>query len=111
MIVPKTLIAGSQLTTSAATYYTAGTGVTAIIKSMTLTNNSGGAVTATVHIVDTGSTESASNMVIDAKNLADGETYLCPEAINQSISPTGTIRALASANTSISIKASGVEVT
>jgi hypothetical protein len=109
-VTAKSLAAGSQLTTSAATYYTAPTLTTTRITSMTLTNTTAGAVTATVHVVPVGATESASNMVISARSLAAGETYNCPEAVGKVMAATGTIRALAGAATSISIQASGVEI-
>ena len=109
-ITPVTLVAGSQLTGSAATYYTAGANTKAVITNMTLTNTTAGAVTATVHIVNAGATESASNMCISARSIAAGETYKCPEVIGKTMSATGTIRALAGATTSISIQASGYEV-
>lgn len=111
MIIPQRFVAGSQLTASAATYYTAPANTKAIIQHMALTNTTAGAVTATVHIISTGSTESASNMVISARTIAAGETYNCPEAIGAVILATGTIRALAGSATSISIQASGVEIT
>lgn len=111
MITFKKLIAGSQLTTSAATYYTAGTGVTTLIKAMSLLNTSSGAVTVTVHLVNTGSTETDANMILDVKQLGAGETYTCPEAINQVLSATGTIRAFASSGSAISLQASGIEIT
>ena len=111
MIIPQKLVAGSQLTTSAATYYTAGTNVKAVITNMTLTNTTGTARTATVHVVSTGATETASNMIISARVIAAGETYNCPEAIGSVILATGTIRALAEANTAISLQVSGYEVT
>lgn len=107
----KSLAAGSQLTTSAVTYYTAPANTRTRITACTLTNTTAGAITATLHVVPVGATESASNMVISAKSIGANETYNCPEAIGKVLEATGTIRALASAGTSISIQASGVEIT
>jgi len=109
-VTVKTLVAGSQLTGSAATYYTAPANTKAIIHNMTLTNTTGGAITATVHVIDTGATETVSNMCISARSIAAGETYKCPEVIGKTMSATGTIRALAGSATSITIQAHGVEV-
>lgn len=109
-ITPAKLIAGSQLTTAAATYYTAPANTKAIIHNMTIMNNTSGALTFTVHIVNSGASESASNMVISARTIAAGETYTCPEVVGKVLSATGTIRALASAGTSVSIMADGVEI-
>lgn len=107
---PKRLIAGSQLTTSAATYYTA-TGLKARIDNLTLTNTTAGAVTATVHLVPNGGSATASNCILSAKSINAGDSYVVPGAIAQWLEAGGTIQALASSATSISIIASGVEYT
>lgn len=109
-ITPKRLVPGSQLTASAATYYTA-TGVKARIDSIALTNTTGGAVTATLHLVPSGGAADATNCVLSARSLAAGETYVPPGAIGQWLAAGGTIQALASAVTSITLVASGVEST
>ena len=111
MITVQKLVAGSQLTGSAATYYTAPANTKAVITNMTLLNTTAGAVTATVHVISTGATETASNMIVSARVIAAGETYNCPEAVGKVMLATGTIRALAGATTSISIQADGYEVT
>ncbi len=111
MITVKTLVVGSQIAATATTYYTAPANTKAVITNMTLTNTTANAITATVHVIDSGATETASNMDISARTLAPGETYKCPEVIGKTISATGTIRALASSATSITLKASGYEVT
>lgn len=107
-IVPKRLVDGSQLTTSAATYYTA-TNVRSRIDSCALTNTTGGAVTATLHLVPSGGSASASNRVLSAYSIAAGQTYVPPGIIGQWIESGGTLQALASSATSISLVASGVE--
>ena len=109
-VTPKRLVAGSQLTTSAATYYTA-TSVTTRIDAMALTNTTGGAVTATVHLVASGGSASASNCVLSARSLAAGETLIVAGALGQWLASGGFIQALASAGTSITLVASGVEFT
>ena len=106
----KRLVAGSQLTAVAATYYTA-TNVRTQIQAMTLTNTTAGAVTATVYLVPSGGSATASNTILSAKSLAAGESYKVIEAIGQTLEAGGTIQALASAATSISMVASGVEIT
>lgn len=109
-VTPKRLIAGSQLTTSAATYYTA-TAVKARIDALVLTNTSAGAVTATVYLVPSGGSAGASNCILSARSLAAGESYVVPGALGQWLDSGGTIQALASSATSITIVASGVEST
>jgi hypothetical protein len=109
-VTPTRLVPGSQLTGSAATYYTA-TGVKARIDAMALTNTTAGAVTATVHLVPSGGSAAASNCVMSARSLAAGETIIVSGAIGQWLAAGGTIQALASSATSITLVCSGVEFT
>ena len=111
MITVQKLVAGSQLTASAATYYTAPANTKAIIKNMTLTNTTANAVTATVHVISAGATETTSNMIISARVIPPNDTYNCPEAIGKVMLATGTIRALAGSTVSISLQADGIEIT
>ncbi len=106
----KRLVPGSQLTTAAVAYYTAD-GVKARIDSIALINTTAGAVTATVHLVPSGGTATTSNCVLSARSIGAGETYIVPGAMGQTIEAGGTLQALASANTSITLVASGVEST
>jgi hypothetical protein len=106
----KVLNAGTQLTTSAATYYTVPATTTAIIQSVVLTNTTGGAVTATVYLVASAGSASASNTVLSVKSLVAGETYIVPGTAGMVLAAGGTLQALASANTSISLMASGTEI-
>lgn len=107
----KRLIAGSQLTTSAATYYTAPALTTTIIRKLSFTNTSGGAVTVTVYLITSGGSASASNTIVSARSLAAGETWSCADAEGQVLEPAGFIQALASAGTSITVIGSGIEIT
>lgn len=104
----KRMVNGSQLTTSAVAYYTA-SGAKAQILAMTLTNTTGGAVTATVHLVPSGGSASASNCILSAKSLAAGASYKVAEAIGQALEDGGSVQALASSGASISLVASGIE--
>jgi len=106
----KRLVSGSQLTTAAVAYYTA-TAVRARIDNCSVINTTGGAVTATVHLVPSGGTATASNCILSARSIAAGETYIIPGALGQTIEAGGTLQALAGANTSITLVASGVEST
>ena len=108
-VTPKGLIASQQLTGSNATYYTA-TNVKTIIDKMTLTNTTGGAITATIDLVDSGGSAGVTERIISARSIAAGETYTCPEAVGHILNSGDTIQGLASAATSITIRASGREV-
>lgn len=108
----KRLISGSQLTTSAATYYTVpSAGASARIDRMTLTNTTTSVVTATVYLVPSGGSAGSTNTLISAKGLAGGETYNCPEVTGQVLAAGGFIQALSNTAASLTIVASGVEVT
>lgn len=107
--LPKRLVDGSQLTTGAATYYTTPTNTLTTISACTLTNTTAGAVTATVHLVPSGGSATASNCILSARNLAAGETFNVGSAIGQTLAAGGTLQALASAGTSIALVASGYE--
>lgn len=110
-VTPKRLVSGSQLTTSAATYYTAGAIVAARIDKCVAANNSGSAATMTLHLVPSGGTADDTNKIIKTKSINAGEVYTCPEVVGHVLTPGGTIQALASAGTSITLMASGVEIT
>lgn len=109
-ITGKTLVGGSQLTASAVTYYTAPTSTRTQIQAMTLTNTTAGAITATVYLVPSGGSASDSNTVLSAKSIAADESYKVIEAIGQWLEAGATIQALAGSATSISLVASGIEV-
>ena len=109
-VTPKRLISGSQLTTSAATYYTA-SAVKARIDNLTLTNTTGAAATATVHLVPSGGSAGVTNCILSARSIAAGESYPVPGAIAQWLDIGGTIQALSSTGAAITIVASGVEST
>jgi hypothetical protein len=85
--------------------------VTTIIDKFTATNYSAGAVTLSVNLVTSGDTAGNQNLVVKTKSLAAGETYTFPEIVGQSLAPSGFISTIASAATSISVRASGREVT
>lgn len=107
--IAQRLVSGSQLTSSAATYYTAPANTKTVISACRLTNTTAGAVTATVYLVPSGGTAGATNIVLSAKSLAAGESFDVP-IDGQVLLTGGTLQALASANTSITIVASGVEI-
>lgn len=104
----KSLVPGSQLTTSAVVYYTVPTLTTTIITQMTLTNTTAGAVSATISIVNGAGAPAAINQLAIV-NLAAYETKAVGTANKHIMSPGFTIQALASAGASITIKASGIE--
>lgn len=109
--LPQRLVAGSQLTASAATYYTAPANTLTTISACTLTNTTAGAITATLYLVPSGGSATASNCILSARTLAAGESFNVGSAIGQTLLAGGTIQALASAITSINLVCSGYETT
>ena len=104
------LVEGSQLTTSAATYYTSPSNTTTIIKKLTVTNTSAGAVTVTIYLVASGGSAGAANTVTSAKSIAPGATYEAYECENHVLAPGDTLQALASSGASLTLKGSGIQV-
>lgn len=109
--LPKRLVDGSQLTNVAAIYYTAPANTITTIGACTLTNTTGGAVTATLHLVPSGGAPGAANCILSARAIAVGESYNVGQAIGQSLPAGGTLQALAGAGASIALVASGYETT
>lgn len=102
------LVPGSVLTNAAAVYYTANN-VRTTIQNATVVNTTAGAITVTIYIVPAAGSPGASNTKISAQSIAAGQSYTCPELIGANIMPGGTLQALASANTSLTLMVSGLE--
>lgn len=109
-VTPKRLVSGSQIAATATTYYTA-TNVKARIDAMTLTNTTAGAITVDLHLVPSGGTAGVTNQILDGYSVAANASYVVKEAIGHWVEAGGTIQALASSATSVTIVASGVEYT
>lgn len=109
MITPKKLIASQQLTNANATYYTA-TNVRTIIDKLTLVNTTANAETVTIDLVDAAGTAGVTERIISDHSIAAGETYRCPEVVGHILNPGDTIQGRASANTAITIRCSGREI-
>jgi len=109
-VTVKNIIPAKQAENSQTTQYTA-TGCRTIIDKFTVTNTSAANVTLAVNLVAAAGSAGVSNLVLSAKNIVPGETYLCPELVGQVLEPGGFISTLAGAATSLTIRASGREVT
>ena len=106
----KVLIPAKQAESAQTTQYTA-TNCKSIIDKFTVTNTSAGNVTISVNLVTVTGSASTSNLIIDTRAIAPEETYACPELVGQALEPGGFISTLASAATSLTIRASGREIT
>lgn len=109
-VTVKNIIPRKQAESAQTTQYTAVLCKT-IIDKFTVTNTTAGAVAFSANLVASGGAAGASNLVISAKSIAAGETYTCPELVGQTLEPSGFISTLAGAATSLTISASGREIT
>lgn len=109
-VTVKVLIPAKQAENSQTTQYTA-VNCRAIIDKFTATNTSGGNVTIGVNLVASGGSAGASNLIVDTRSIAPDETYTFPELVGQALESGGFISTIASAATSLTIRASGREIT
>lgn len=100
----------NQAANAETTQYTAPASTRTIIDKFTGTNTTGGAVTITVKLVPNGGAAGASNTIVSVKSIAAGECYTFPELVGHVLNPGDFISTLASAAASITIRASGREI-
>ena len=106
----KVLIPAKQAENAQTTQYTA-TNCKALIDKFTATNTSAANVTISVNLVTSGGSADTSNLIVDARSIAPDETYTFPELVGQALEPSGFISTIAGAATSLTIRASGREIT
>lgn len=92
------------------TQYTS-TGVTTIIDKFTAANYDSVARTITVHLVEAGGSVSDSNLITKARTLQAGETYKFPEIVGHVLIAGSFISTKAGTASTISIRASGRQLT
>jgi hypothetical protein len=109
-VYAKVLVPAKNAENTQTTQYTS-TGVTTIIDKFTATNYSANAATISVNLVTLSDTAGNQNLIVKTKSLQPAETYTFPEIVGQILSPGGFISTIASAATSINIRASGREIT
>lgn len=108
--IVKTLIPAKQAENTQTTQYTA-TNCKAIIDKFTATNTSAGNVTISVNLVNSGGISGVDNLIVDTRAIAPDETYTFPELVGQVLEAGAFISTIASAVTSLTIRASGREIT
>jgi hypothetical protein len=106
----KVLIPAKEAENAQTTQYTA-MNCKALIDKFTVTNTSAGNVTISVNLVTAAGSAATSNLIVDARSIAPDETYTFPELVGQALEPSGFISTIASAATSLTIRASGREIT
>lgn len=65
-----------------------------IIRAATICNGTAGPIAASVYLVPAAGNPDATNIMISARTIAPGESYLCPELIGQGLNPGGSVQAL-----------------
>ena len=91
------------------TQYTA-SNVTTLIDKFTATNFSSAATQITVNLVTFGGVPGDNNTIVKARTVSPGETYTFPEIVGAAILAGGYISTLCLAAASITIRASGREI-
>jgi IMP cyclohydrolase len=109
-VTVKNIIPRKQAESAQTAQYTA-TNCKTIIDKFTVTNTTGAPVTFACNLVASGGSASSANLVLATKAIAVGEAYTCPELVGQTLEPGGFISTLAGAATSLTISASGREIT
>ena len=104
------LIRAKTAENSQTVQYTSSDGKT-IIDKFTVTNTGSSDANFSVNLVPSSSSASNSNLILDARAIAPGETYLCGELIAQVLEAGDFISTLASAAGALTIKASGRVIT
>lgn len=82
-----------------------------LIDKFSVTNTTAANVAISINLVASGGTVGADNIVVSARSIAPGETYMCPELIGQVLEANGFISLIAGAASSLTISASGREIT
>ena len=109
-VTVKNIIPRKQAENSQTTQYTANNCKT-IIDKFTETNTTSCNVTFSCNLIAAGSSAFDSNLIIKARTIVPSETYLCPELIGQTLESGGSISTLAGTIGSLTISASGREIT
>lgn len=106
----KCIIPSKQLEAAQTNQYIATNSKTMIDK-VTVTNTTSAAVTFSCNVVPLGDLVGDGNAIIKSKSVAAGDTYVCPELVGHVLESGDAISMIASAATSLTIRASGREVT
>ena len=109
-VTVKNIIPRKQAENAQTTQYTA-TNVTTVIDKFTVTNTTSSNVTFSVNLVASGGSATDANRVLSLRTIAPGETYACPELVGKVLEPGGFISTLAGAASSLTISATGREIT
>lgn len=105
------LVDGTQLATTSSTLYTSPALTTTRIDDVTVCNTSTTAKTVTVYVVESGGSVGNATTVVKTKTVGASETITLSDLTGFVLETGDTLRALASAATSVSIQGSGTQIT
>jgi hypothetical protein len=108
-VTAKNLVPAKTVADVQTTQYIAN-GVTTIIDKFTATNYSASSATISVNLVTPTGTANDSNLIVKAKALAAGETYIFPELVGHILPSGGFISTIAGTATAINMRVSGREI-
>ena len=108
-VTAKNLVPAKTVEAVQTTQYIANN-VTTIIDKFTATNYSGSATTISVNLITATGTANDSNLIVKAKSLAAGETYIFPELVGHILPSGGFISTIAGTASAINMRVSGREI-
>ena len=91
--------------------YRVQTNTQVIIDKFTATNTSASNVEFSINLVASGGSALSSNLVLDSRIIAAGESYLCPEIIGQILEDDGYISTICDTLSALTISASARLIT
>lgn len=109
-VTVKNLIPPKQAEATQTAQYTA-VGCKTIIDKFTVTNTNTTNIVFSTNLIPALGTAGDSNLILKTRTIVPTETYQCPELVGQVLEAGGFISTLASAATSLTITASGREIT
>lgn len=109
-VTSKVLIAAKQAEAAQTVQYTANN-VTTYIDKFTITNNTANAVLMSVNLIQVAGVAGPENLIMNQRAIAPRETYSAVELSGQILDPGAFISTIASAGASLTIRASGREIT
>ena len=98
-----------QVTTSFVTYYTSPANTKSIVKNITVTNVSAGAVTVTVALVASGGTAGTTNTLISAKIIGANQAVILYPGINHNLEPGDFISVKSDTTPALNLMISGFQ--
>lgn len=106
----KNIIPAKQAENVQTTQYTA-VNCKTIIDKVTITNTTLSNALFSCNLVASGGSAADSNLIIDSRSIAPGETYSAVELVGHVLEPGGFISTLAGTAAALTISASGREIT